>query len=98
MQLFHRHVFVLFFSKFDCVSLSLPPAEEASLRPSSKASMHSSALPERLFTVPEMPGPDGPDFPASAVTEQLISEENISNMEKSLDLWTNNIKVCMYGT
>lgn len=90
-QQFHCRVIS---SKFDCVSLLFPPAEEVSLRPSSKASLHSSTFPERLFTVPEMPGPDGPDCPASVVTEQFISEENISNLEKSLDLWTNNIKVC----
>lgn len=81
------------FPSLDCVSLSFPPAEEVSLRPSSRASMRSSTFPDRLLTVPETSGPDSPDPPGSAMTEMFISEENISKMENILETWSNNLKV-----
>lgn len=80
------------FPSLNCVSLSFPSAE-VSLRPSSRASMRSSAFPDRLLTVPEMSGPDSPDPPGSPVTEMFITEENISKMENILETWSNNLKV-----
>lgn len=64
-------------------------------RSSSRASMLSSALQDRLHTVPERSRPNSPDPLETTVTEMFISEENISKMENILDTWSNNLKVSL---
>lgn len=70
-------------------------AEEMAGRSSSRASVLSNPLSDRLHTVSERSRPNSPDPLKSAVTEMFISEENISRMENILDTWSNNLKVSL---
>nr|XP_046242909.1 centrosomal protein POC5 isoform X2 [Scatophagus argus] len=67
-------------------------AEEIASRPSSRASVLSVALTDRLHMASERSRPNSPDPLESTVTEMFISEENISKMESILDTWSSNLK------
>ncbi|XP_076588050.1 centrosomal protein POC5 isoform X1 [Chaetodon auriga] len=67
-------------------------AEEMAGRPSSRVSMLSNTLSDRLLMTSERSRPNTPDPRESAVTEMFISEEKISKMENILDTWSNNLK------
>ncbi|XP_035515163.1 centrosomal protein POC5 [Morone saxatilis] len=67
-------------------------AEEMTGRPSSRASVFSNTLSDRLHKVPERSRSNSPDPLESALADMVISEENISKMENILDTWSNNLK------
>ncbi|XP_051279635.1 centrosomal protein POC5 isoform X1 [Dicentrarchus labrax] len=67
-------------------------AEEMTGRPSSRASVFSNTLSDRLHKVPERSRSNSPDPLESALVDMVISEENISKMENILDTWSNNLK------
>ncbi|KAM9391902.1 centrosomal protein POC5 [Pholidichthys leucotaenia] len=70
----------------------VPQDEKMSSLSSSRTSMVSEAISERLQVAPERSTLSSPGPFEFSVTEMFISEENISRMENILDTWSNNLK------